>query len=134
MRELRKKATKQAEEKRKSKGNIDQPTTTYEEGLSSSDEDSKSAELVATVSDSDTEHEQMRIPLPNLAMQADRFGVSDRAAAALATATLIDVGMIKKDDDRLVIDRSKVRRERQKVRQSMKGGKCGAITSIYFDG
>jgi len=43
----------------------------------------------------------MRIPLPNLAMQADRFGVSDRAAAALATATLIDVGMIQKDDDRL---------------------------------
>ena len=67
-------------------------------------------------------------------MQADRFGVSDRAAAALATATLIDVGMIKKDDDRLVNDRSKVRRERQKVRQSMKGGKCGVVTSIYFDG
>jgi hypothetical protein len=34
--------------------------------------------------------------------------VSDRAAAALATATLIDVGMIKKNDDRPVIDRSKV--------------------------
>jgi hypothetical protein len=76
----------------------------------------------------------MRIPLPNLAMQADRFGVSDRAAAALATATLIDVGMIKKDDDRLVIDRSKVRRGRQKMRQSIKGGICDVITSIYFDG
>jgi len=75
----------------------------------------------------------MRIPLPNLAMQADRFGVSDRATAALATATLIDVGMIQKDDDRLVIDRSKVRRERQKVRQSIKEGECGVITSIYFD-
>lgn len=138
VRELRKKSTKQGEEETKSKTDIDQPTTSaYEEGLSSSDEDSKPAELVATGSDSDSEHErgqQMRIPLPNLAMQADRFGVSDRAAAALATATLIDVGMITKDDDRLVIDRSKVRRERQKVRQSMKEGKGGVITSIYFDG
>ena len=76
----------------------------------------------------------MKIPLPNQAMQADRFGASERAAAALATATLIDVGTIKKDDNGLVIDRSKVRRERQKVRQSMKGGKCGVVTSIYFDG
>jgi hypothetical protein len=83
--ELRKKYTNQTEEKRKSERQIDQPTTsTYKEGVSSSDEDSKSSRLVATDSDSDTEqseHEcghtgqQMRIPLPNLAMQADRFGV-----------------------------------------------------------
>lgn len=67
-------------------------------------------------------------------MQADRFGVSDRAAAAIATATLIDVGMIKKNNTRLVIDRSKVRRERQKFRQSLKAEKCDVITSVYFDG
>ena len=63
--------------------------------------------------------QQMRMSLPHLAMQADRYGLSDRSVAAIATATLIDVGMISKGNDQMLIDRSKVQRERQKVRKNL---------------
>ena len=47
----------------------------------------------------------MRISLPNLVKEADRYGISDRATASLATAVLIDVGIVTKDDQSLVIDK-----------------------------
>ena len=47
-------------------------------------------------------------------MEADRFGMSDSVVEALATVTLIDVGMIMKDDDRLVNDRSTKYEERDR--------------------
>jgi len=60
---------------------------------------------------------QMRLPLPNLAKEADRYGISDRATASLATAVLIDIEIVTKEDQSLVIDKSKVRRERMKLRK-----------------
>lgn len=78
---------------------------------------------------------QMRSPLSNLARECDRHGVSDRCAAALATAVLQDVGLVTGNDCAMVIDRSKVRRERKRKRKelqstSLKKRLCG----IYFDG
>lgn len=80
---------------------------------------------------------QMRISLPNLVKEADRYGISDRATASLATAVLIDVGIVTKDDQSLVIDKNKVRRERMKFRKSLQRNvnqSNDTITSIYFDG
>lgn len=80
---------------------------------------------------------QMRIPLQNLAKEADRYGISDRATASLATAVLIDFGIITKDDQSLVIDKNKVRRERIKLRKTLHKDvrqTSESITAIYFDG
>ena len=59
---------------------------------------------------------QMRVALPTLPAACDRHGVSDRAAATLATAVLQDMQIVHKGDTTQVIDRSKVKRERHKKR------------------
>lgn len=79
----------------------------------------------------------MRISLPNLAKEADRYGTSDGAAASLATAALIDIGIVTKEDQSLVIDKSKLRRERMKLKETMQNEfqeSVEDITGIYFDG
>ena len=59
---------------------------------------------------------QNRMNFPNLAQITERYQISDRAAAALANAVLTDVGIITKSQKTYVIDKSKLRRERQKYR------------------
>ena len=51
--------------------------------------------------------------LVNLAEACDRYNVSNTAGAAIATATLIDYGVISTDETSLVIDRSKLWRQRK---------------------
>ena len=58
--------------------------------------------------------------LPTLARECDRWGVSDRSAAALASAVLVDCGIIDAHDSSDVIDPSKIRRERQKKEKHYK--------------
>lgn len=52
--------------------------------------------------------------LPTLARACDRHGVSDRCAAALASAVLQDFGVITPTDKSKVIDKNRIRRERKK--------------------
>jgi len=52
-------------------------------------------------------------PIPELALASIRHGVEDRPAAAIATATLHDYGIITETDLSQVIDASKVRRAKQ---------------------
>lgn len=78
---------------------------------------------------------QMRSSLSNLARECDRHGVSDRCAAALATAVLQDVGLVKGNDCSMVIDRSKVRRERKRKRKELQSTSLKKrLFGIYFDG
>lgn len=81
---------------------------------------------------------QMRHRLENLATACDRTGVSDRSASIIASAVLQDVGLISKRDSSKVIDRSKLRRERRKVRQDLQSSSLvssdNKITGLYFDG
>ena len=51
---------------------------------------------------------QNQIDLENLARESIRYGVSVQAMASLATALLIDVGIITKDDSTRIIDKNKV--------------------------
>lgn len=76
------------------------------------------------------------LELPNVAQECDRFGISDRCAAALTSALLVDIGVVTEDRRELVIDRNKIRRVREKMRNDLiakKWPKKG-IQGLYFDG
>ena len=84
-----------------------------------------------------TSNVQNRASLKELARISERYGLSDRAAAAAATATLKDFGIISSDDASLVIDRSKLRRERQKHRveiQEEETALFDLVDAVYLDG
>jgi hypothetical protein len=77
---------------------------------------------------------QMRMRMPSLAVACDRTGVSDRSAAMIASAVLQDVGIINEEDTNLVVDRSKVRRERTKMRTELQKSDTEPVIGLYFDG
>ena len=80
---------------------------------------------------------QCRIPLPHTAQICDRFGISNRAGAALATATLTNFRIITEENQLNVIGPSKLAAERHKYRQLLRErqhGNLQKITSLYYDG
>ena len=65
----------------------------------------------------------------------DRYGVSDRTAAAIATAASSDVGVITATDYSNVINRSKVKGARFEMRESSQSNPLHSdVRSLYFDG
>ena len=78
------------------------------------------------------------IPIDNFARECDRYGISDRAAAALGTALLVDLGIVTDSDKTNVITRDKVRRARGKTREETKEKlqkeTKGRVQCIGFDG
>lgn len=79
---------------------------------------------------------QMRMRLPNLAATCDRFDVSDRVGASIATAVIDDLNLLQKNNS-LVIDKNKIRRERIKLRSELQSEIDFAkinLSSIFFDG
>ena len=82
---------------------------------------------------------QNRMVSRNLAKECDRWGVSNRAEAAIANAVLIDAGVITSEDQTNVIDKNKLRRsiedyrtERQVEDTQQLEEKQGH--AYYFDG
>ncbi|GBM78053.1 hypothetical protein AVEN_44582-1 [Araneus ventricosus] len=63
---------------------------------------------------------QMRLGLPSTAVVGDRFGVSNRDVAAIASSVLYDVGLITSNNSDLVVGENKLRREKTKVRKDLK--------------
>lgn len=61
----------------------------------------------------------VRLPLSNMAMACERYGISDRAAAAVASAVVNDFDNIHDADISKVVDRNNVRRERETLWQDM---------------
>ena len=55
----------------------------------------------------------------NVALASMRYGVGLRATAAIATAALIDAGIITEDDKSKVIDKSKVMRAQEKLMKEL---------------
>ncbi|GBN05817.1 hypothetical protein AVEN_237568-1 [Araneus ventricosus] len=55
---------------------------------------------------------QMITRLPVIATVCDRYNISDRAAAAIASAVLEDFGIISEVDISHMVDKNKVRREK----------------------
>ncbi|VEN46785.1 unnamed protein product [Callosobruchus maculatus] len=78
---------------------------------------------------------QMRQKLSSFARECDRHGISDRTAASISSALLQDIGFISETDTSKVIDRNKVRREREKHRKELQGANISHIVEgLYFDG
>ncbi|CAH1113072.1 unnamed protein product [Psylliodes chrysocephalus] len=77
---------------------------------------------------------QMRMDLQNYAKACDRTGVSDRNAAILATSLLEDLGIIHEDQSNNIVDKSKIRRERQKCRNTLQDKTVNKmiLSSLYF--
>ncbi|GBN83756.1 hypothetical protein AVEN_141238-1 [Araneus ventricosus] len=78
---------------------------------------------------------QMRIQIKFTALLSDRYGVSDRATATIASSVLHDVGLITDSDVSHVIDKNKIRREKQNVRVEF----CSKsdefpLQGLYLDG
>ena len=81
------------------------------------------------------ENDQMRTNLSTFAKMCDHFKISDRAASAVSFASLKDFKMVSPDDNRLLIDRSKVRRERMKQPKLLQETEfMENIRGLYFDG
>lgn len=79
---------------------------------------------------------QMRLTLQSTSLNCDRYGVSDRAAAAIASSVLEDIGVISETDTSLVIDRHKIRREKSRTRKELQQSQLDLdeLHGIYFDG
>lgn len=70
-----------------------------------------------------------------IAKVATRYGVSPTAAAAIASATLKVIGLLSPGvDDEFVINRCKVSRSMDKLREELSSQKNDRIIAIYFDG
>ena len=79
------------------------------------------------------------IPLTYLAREADRYGLGNRLTAYIATAVLLDYGVIQPGDLVLAIDPAKVQRARQASRKSStqtisEEWEDEPVTGLYFDG
>ena len=68
-----------------------------------------------------------------------QWGTSQREAAALVTATLIDIGLISPEDPTMTVEQHKIRREVEKIRNSAIHNDWKQIQEqkfkgIFFDG
>jgi len=82
-------------------------------------------------------NERNRMEWPNLAVMSERYQLSDRASAVVANAALKDAGLIADLDKTYVIDRNKLRREREKYRNIVREDEAifyKFIDRIYIDG
>ena len=80
---------------------------------------------------------QNRMIWSNLARMSERFQISDRAAAAIANSVMQDLSLTTDDDKTYVIDRSKLRREREQCRAEIRKKEqenFKLVNAIYFDG
>lgn len=77
------------------------------------------------------------LDLSNVAEACDRSGISDRNASLLVNAVLKDFNLVSDEDPSLIIDRSKMRRERKRRRKNLANEEMEQqkeVTGIYFDG
>ena len=80
--------------------------------------------------------QQNRVTLKELAMVCERYEVSDRTGTAIASATLKAFGIVTEENKRYVVDRSKLRRERQKYREEIRNKEqelFELVDSIFVD-
>ena len=80
---------------------------------------------------------QNRKKWPKLARICERYQLSDRAAAAVANSVLVDVGLVTEDDKTRIIDRSKLRRERERCRNEIRSEEqeiFELVNAVYLDG
>ena len=86
---------------------------------------------------SDNSSKRNLTKLPTLASVCDRYGVSNCANAAIASATLFDYAIITKVDKSQIIGPQKLGDERRRCREERQEAELANLkefTSLYFDG
>lgn len=83
--------------------------------------------------------EQNRADVPNFSMMCDRYGISNRAGAALYNATLIDNGIIKAGECSTLMDMNKLHRQRTKwgkleAQRTSEKTKVTGLKGVFYDG
>ena len=76
-------------------------------------------------------------PIPTIALEAGRFAVSNRTAAAISTAVLIDFEVVSAESRTHIIDSNTVWRARQKLRKNVRKDEVflqNNVCAIFFDG
>ncbi|GBM86584.1 hypothetical protein AVEN_165886-1 [Araneus ventricosus] len=101
--------------------------------------DRKAHNLYLNHTQTQTKSSQVRLGLLSTAVAGDRFGVSDRDVAAIASSVLHDVGLITSKNSDLVVDENKLRREKAKVRKDLKfqalsEAQALPLKGLYFNG
>ena len=77
------------------------------------------------------------LKLPKYASACCRHGISDVASAELANALLEDMGILTKDNPNLVIDKSKIKRQKEIVGRKINEESVASrkdLEGLYFDG
>ncbi|GBL94648.1 hypothetical protein AVEN_83967-1 [Araneus ventricosus] len=82
---------------------------------------------------------QNRLDFLTLASKCDRYGISDRAAASIASAVLQDIGIVHEGETSDVVDRNKIRIQSKRLQNEVtKSTKLtvyrSLLTGLYFDG
>ena len=75
-------------------------------------------------------------PIPTIALKANRFDVSNRAAVAISTAALIDFRVVSAENGTHIIDSNEVWRARQKLRKNVRKNDVflqNDVSAIFFD-
>lgn len=76
----------------------------------------------------------MRIKLKSTALVSDRYDVSDRSTAAIASGVLHDVGIVPNCDISQVVDKCKLRREKHNIRADLSNSLTeNKLQGLYFD-
>lgn len=113
----------------------DSSDETYEppqEGMDTGDEEASSSNVREMIRGPYSE----RYDLSNYSSMCDRFGISDRVASALGTALLADFNAKDKQGNPVIIDKSKMIREKAKCRREMlrKQYDASSLIAFSFDG
>lgn len=138
---LKRKLERQAKDSSRSKKLRTESSYTHENSTvssdSSSDDQPNSEETCKQDSSAKpSSSNQMRLQLSNTAAACVRFGISHAAGAAVATSVLQDLGIISDQVKSLVIDPSKIKREKEKIAKKIKSSERTDtfLRGLYFDG
>ena len=95
------------------------------------------AEARQSTSKNPSSSSQMRKGLKLFAQTCDRFQIPRRAASALSFVLLRELEIVTPEKTQMLIDKSKVRRERFKQRRALQSSDCAlaskSMQGLYFD-
>ena len=139
------KRRKSEEETRNAESYLDDFFATLTDGDESDDNNSdynsdEDPEYVPTISftfNGKTMTSKNMVSLRAIAIIADKYEMSDREVACLVTATLVDFGLVSEEHAQLVVDRMKIRRAREKLREESRNERndnAKSITALLADG
>ena len=110
------------------------------EDISLVDKDDQDKDFDAMEKVGDGNHSQNRNKIDNFISELERYGISDRAGAALLNAHNRDLGIINDGKDKDAVDKFKIRRARaayrlkMKARMKAKVDATGGLTCLGVDG